>query len=128
MITLQAADERDNHHAVEDSVFAVALLVSAPARIASEISVGRSDDDPALVVFGTLKNIASFIAFDFSHLPQYLLVPGLAKPNSLWKGCRRNSLRVTPFSWTTLRQSVNAFDVATTLDTETRYAWICVEP
>jgi hypothetical protein len=34
---------------------------------------------------------------------------------------------VTPFSWSTLRQPVNAFNVTTALDAETRHTRICIE-
>src|ERR1044072_2367488 len=127
VVTLQSFAERDYHRAVEECVFTVTLLVSAPARIASDIGVRRSDDDTALIVFRTLKNVARFVAFDLSGLPQDLRIPGLAKPNSLWEGRRRDSLWPAPFSWPTLRQTMNAFDVSTGLDTESRHAWICIE-
>jgi hypothetical protein len=127
IIALQAFAESDHHRAVEVRVFAVALFVSAPTRIASNVSVWRSDDDSTLAVFRTLKNVASFVAFNFASLPQYLRIPGLAKPNALWKGRRWNGQGVAPFSWSTLRQPVNAFDVSTALDAETRHTRICIE-
>src|ERR1700752_934914 len=127
VITLQAFAERNNHRAVEICIFAVAFLVPAPTWITPNISLGRSDYDPARVVLRALKNVASLVSFNLTCLSQYILIPGFTKPNTLWKRRRRNGLGSTPFSWSTLSQSVNAFDVSACPDAESRHTRISME-
>ena len=66
MLTLQTFGEGNDHRPVEECILAVTLLVSAPARIAAQIGVWRSDDDSALLIFRTLEDVTRFVTFDFS--------------------------------------------------------------
>src|SRR5689334_7618356 len=127
MITLQTLCEGDHHRAVEERVLTVAFLGASPTRIASDVGIRRSDHDSALVIFRTLKNVASFVAFDLPGLFQQLRIPRLAEPDALLKRRRRNRQRSSPLAWTTLRQPVNAFDVTARCDPETRHTRICIE-
>src|SRR6185369_11027483 len=127
MIALQTFRERNHHRAVEKRIFTVAFLGPAPARIASDISVRRSDHDTALVILRTLKHVASFVAFDLSCLFQQLRVPRFTESDSLLKRRGRNGQRTSPLSWTALSESMNAFDVTTRFDTQTRNARVRVE-
>src|SRR5689334_86451 len=102
MIAFQAFHEGDNHRAIEVCVLAVTFFSSTPARIAAQISVGRSDHEPALVIFRTLKDVTSFVTFDLPGLREEICIPGFAKSDSLLKSCRRNGQRSAPLSWSTL--------------------------
>src|SRR4030095_14283505 len=86
VIALQTFREGDNHRAVEICVFAVTLLRAPPTRVAPQIGVGRSDYDSALLIFRTLKDVTSFVAFDFAGLSQDVGVPGFTEPNALREG------------------------------------------
>src|SRR5215208_6366936 len=127
MIALQTFAEGNDHRPVEECVFAIALLIPAPTWIAADIRVRRSDYDTALFIFGTLKHVTRFIAFDFSGLSQDIGVPGFAEPDPLWKRRARNGQGPTPLSWSTLGQPVNAFGVATAFNAQARHARIGVE-
>src|SRR5688572_33428693 len=127
MVTLQTFCKGDDQCAIQVCVFPVALLVSSPARITSPISVWRPDYNSTLVVLGALKDVTSFVPFNLSDLAQQIGIPCFAKADPLRKGCARNRQRAAPFSWSTLRQSVNAFDVPTSFNTQTRNIGIGVK-
>ncbi len=113
MFALKPFDKGNHHCPVEVSVFAVTLLGSAPSRVPSQIRVWSPYDKPTLVVFATLKNVSSFVAFNCGSLLYDLRIPGFGHPDRLRECSCRYDRRPSPFARTALRQAVKTFHMTT---------------
>src|ERR1700722_9279080 len=85
IITLQSVDERNDHRAVEEWIFAVTFFRSAPTRVAAQIRVRRKNDESALVIFFTLRDVTRLVAFCRGGLLQNVWIPRFAQTDFLRK-------------------------------------------
>src|SRR6266498_286211 len=103
VVALQPLHKSDNHRAIEIGIFSIAFFSSAPTRIATQISIRRANNDSALMVFATLKDVPRFVTFNRSRLPQNIRIPRFAKADALRKRRGRNRRRASPFAGSALR-------------------------
>ena len=86
VVTLEPAHERGGEGAVQESIFAVALLRSAPARIAAEVRIGCANHQrrgAAATAARGLVEPARFVAFLGGGFLENLRVPSFAEPDRL---------------------------------------------
>ena len=78
VVTLHAFDERHCESPGKKRVLAVALLVAAPADVATQVGIGRPDDQRTTVVIGVLENVAGFVPLRGPNLMKDVGIPSLA--------------------------------------------------
>jgi len=66
-------------------IFTITFFRSAPAWIASHVSIWSPNNQTCTIIFRTLVNIACFISLLSCNLAQQFFVPHLSQTDSLWK-------------------------------------------